>query len=218
MPNVMGVLRAEIRRLARKETKQEMSSMRKQLAQMRRLLAVSRRRVNEIEARAKQVARGALARASAAAGGDETDEVGRQIRFSPTWVKKHRSKLGMSRLVYARLVGVSPQTIMGWEAGRTRPRRGALRSWRAIRAKGVRELRAMLSNGSGDPAPAGRSKRGRRPKLGRARRAVLRKRVKRAVGRRRVKRAVARTRVRRTVKRARIRRAVGRRVRAAKKK
>jgi DNA-binding transcriptional regulator YiaG len=217
VPNVMGVLRAEIRRLARKETKQELSSMRRQLAQMRRLLAESRRRVNEIEARAKQAARGAL-RASAAAGGDETDEDGRQIRFSPAWVKKHRTKLGMSRLVYARLVGVSPQTIMGWEAGRTRPRRGALRSWRAIRAKGVRELRSMVPNGSGDLAPAGRSKRGGRPKRGRALRAVLRKRVKRAAGRRRVKRAVARTRVRRTVKRAYVRRAVGPRVRAAKKK
>ena len=218
MPNVMGVLRAEIRRLARKETKQELNSMRKQLAQMRRLLAESRRRVNELEARAKQAARGALARVSAAAGDDETDEVGRQIRFSPAWVKKHRSKLGMSRLVYARLVGVSPQTIMGWEAGRTRPRRSALRSWRAMRAKGVRELRAMLSGGSGGGASPGRSKRGGRPKRGRVRRAVLRTRVKRAAGRRRVKRAVARTRVRRVVKRARVRRAAGRRVRAAKKK
>jgi len=58
VPNVMSVLRAEIRRLARKETRQELSSMKKQLNQTKRLLAESRRRINELEARAKHVARG----------------------------------------------------------------------------------------------------------------------------------------------------------------
>jgi DNA-binding transcriptional regulator YiaG len=188
----MTVLRAEIRRLARKETKQELSSMRKQLTQMRRLVAESRRRVRDLETRAKQATR---ARGGAAARDDGDDEGGTQVRFSPAWVKKHRSKLGMSRLLYAKLVGVSPQTIMGWEAGRTRPRPGALRAWRAIRGRGVRELRAMLANGSGGGASPVRKRRARR-------------RLKRAVRRVRVRKAVRRARVRRTVKRARVRRAV----------
>jgi len=193
VPNVMGVLRAEIRRLARKETKQEMSSMKKQLTQTKRLLAESRRRISELESRAKHVARST--RSSAVARDDEEEEGGPQVRFSPKWVKKHRSKLGMSRLVYARLVGVSPQTIMGWEAGRTRPRRGALKAWRALRAKGVRELRAMLDNGSGSGVPRGAKRR-------------VRRRLKRAVRRARVRGAIRRVRVRRAVKRARVRRAV----------
>ena len=207
MPNVMGVLRAEIRRLARKETKQELNSMRKQVTQMRRLLAESRRRVSDLEARVKQAMRagGGVAAREAA-----DEDGGTQVRFSPAWVKKHRSKLGMSRLLYAQLVGVSPQTIMGWEAGRTRPRPGALRAWRAIRGRGVRELRAMLANGSGGDASPVRKRR---------------RRLKRAVRRARVRGAIRR--VRRTVKRARVRRAVRarvarkrtvRRVRAGKKK
>ena len=190
MPNVMGVLRAEIRRLARKETKQELSSMKKQLTQTKRLLAESRRRISDLESRAKHVAR---ATRSSAAARDTEDEDGRQVRFSPKWVKKHRSKLGMSRLVYAQLVGVSPQTIMGWEAGRTRPRRGALKAWRAIRGKGVRELRAMLANG-GEVSPGTKRR--------------VRRRLKRAVRRARVRGAIRRVRVRRAVKRARVRRAV----------
>ena len=190
MPNVMSVLRAEIRRLARKETRQELSSMKKQLNQTKRLLAESRRRINELEARAKHVAR--VTRSGPAAREDE-DEDGPQVRFSPKWVKKHRSKLGMSRLVYAQLVGVSPQTIMGWEAGRTRPRRGALKAWRAIRAKGVRELRSMLAEG-GEVSPGTKRR--------------VRRRLKRAVRRARVRKAVRRVRVRRAVKRARVRRAV----------
>jgi DNA-binding transcriptional regulator YiaG len=192
----MGVLRAEIRRLARKETKQELSSMRKQVTQMRRLLAESRRRVSDLEARVKQAMR---ARGGAAGREAADEEAGTQVRFSPAWVKKHRSKLGMSRLLYAQLVGVSPQTIMGWEAGRTRPRPGALRAWRAIRGRGVRELRAMLANGSG----AGASPVGKR----RARR-----RLKRAVRRARVRGAIRRARLKRTVRRARVRRAVRTRV------
>ena len=192
MPNVMGVLRAEIRRLARKETKQELSSMKKQLTQTKRLLAESRRRISELESRAKHVAK---ATRSAAAREADDDEDGPQVRFSPRWVKKHRSKLGMSRLVYAQLIGVSPQTIMGWEAGRTRPRRGALKAWRAIRGKGVRELRALLANGSGGEVSRGTKRR-------------VRRRLKRAVRRARVRGAVRRVRVRRAVKRARVRRAV----------
>jgi DNA-binding transcriptional regulator YiaG len=184
--------------------------MRKQLTQMRRLVAESRRRVRDLETRAKQATR---ARGGAAARDDGDDEGGTQVRFSPAWVKKHRSKLGMSRLLYAKLVGVSPQTIMGWEAGRTRPRPGALRAWRAIRGRGVRELRAMLANGSGGGASPVRKRRARR-------------RLKRAVRRVRVRKAVRRARVRRTVKRARVRRAVrtvarartARRARAAKRK
>ena len=192
MPNVMSVLRAEIRRLARKETKQELSSMKKQLTQTKRLLAESRRRISELEARAKHVAR---ATRGAQAAREAEDEDGPQVRFSPKWVKKHRSKLGMSRLVYARLVGVSPQTIMGWEAGRTRPRRGALKAWRALRAKGVRELRGMLENGSGSGVSRGTKRR-------------VRRRLKRAVRRARVRGTIRRVRVRRAVKRARVRRAV----------
>ncbi len=211
MPNVMGVLRAEIRRLARKETKQELSSMKKQLNQAKRLLAESRRRISELESRAKHVAR--ATRNGAAAREDETED-GPQVRFSPKWVKKHRSKLGMSRLVYAQLIGVSPQTIMGWEAGRTRPRRGALKAWRAIRGKGVRELRAMLSEGG--EAPRGTKRRVRR----RLKRAVRRARVRGAVRRVRVRRAVKRTRVRRAVRTARTRAAgtVRRARRSAKRK
>jgi ribosome-binding protein aMBF1 (putative translation factor) len=138
----MGVLRAEIRRLARKETRQEIAVLRKHINSMRRRLAESRRRIQELEFRAKKAIKRGLA---AAAGPDDGAE--KQVRFSPAWVKRHRSKLGMSRRIYAKLLSVSPQTIMGWETGRTRPRRSALRTWRAIRGKGARELRALVSGG-----------------------------------------------------------------------
>ncbi len=203
MPNVMGVLRAEIRRLARKETKQELAALRKQVTSIRRRMAESRRKIRDLEHQTKAATRSSPPRAAA-------EETGKQVRFSPAWVKKHRSKLGMSRQLYAKLVGVSAQTIMGWEAGRTRPRRGALRSWRSIREKGVRELRAMLAGGTarrGRRAAKRVMKKGRKARRRAASPAARRRPVRgRAVRRRAPRRKAA------------PRRAVRRRVRARSKK
>ncbi|HEX7078912.1 MAG TPA: helix-turn-helix domain-containing protein [Candidatus Eisenbacteria bacterium] len=176
MPNVMSVLRAEIRRLARKETKEAVRDLKRQVAAMRRRMAAAKREMGDLERLARRGA--APTSQAAAAGGDES---GQQIRFSPRWVRVHRAKLKMSRKAYARLVGVSPQTILLWESGKTRPRRGVLAAWRALREKGIRELKAALG-GDGPAAPKrgarkGTTRAGRRP---RARAAAKRTRGARA--------------------------------------
>src|SRR5439155_14482489 len=205
MPNVMGVLRAEIRRLARKETRQEIAGLRKHVNSMRRRVAESRRRIRELESRTKQAGKRGQ---GAPAGSDE--ESAKQVRFSPAWVKRHRSKLGMSRRIYAKLLSVSPQTIMGWESGRTRPRRSALKTWREIRGKGVRELRALVT-GEGRKKRRGVSAKKARRKLrvlarGVARGAAARRATgKRGVARRARGKATSRARAKVT------RRAGGRR-------
>jgi DNA-binding transcriptional regulator YiaG len=214
----MGVLRAEIRRLARKETKQEMADIKKQLTVLRRRLAEWNRRMQGVEARARQLMKSGSRAAPRGGAADDEGEDEKQVRFSPMWVRTHRKKLGMSRQLYARLVGVSAQTIMGWEAGRTRPRRTALRNWRAIRAKGVRELRAMLGGGEG-AAGLGRGARSRRRARRKVRKAVRRVRARVRARVRKVVRTVRRARVVRAVRKARSTRGGRpRRARAAKKK
>ena len=183
MPNVMSVLRAEIRRLARKESKEAVADLKRQVAVMRRRVAGYKKRIAEVELMARTASKGAASGAAMARGaGAEGAGGGRQIRFSPAWVKSHRKKLALSRRLYARLVGVSAQTIMLWETGKSRPRRGALATWRAVRGKGQRELKASLVE-----AP----RRGRKAGAGRKRRAVAKKRrsapAKRRVVRRRAK-------------------------------
>jgi len=164
VPNFMAELRREIRRLARKETKQEVGSLRKQVTAMRRRVAESNRQIRDLEARLRVASRQAVGRGRSAMTLDHGDEEedGKQVRFSPRWVKKHRKKLQMSRRVYAQLLDVSPQTIMGWESGRTRPRRGALRKWREMRAKGIRELRSLLDGVQANGASPARRKRRRK--------------------------------------------------------
>jgi DNA-binding transcriptional regulator YiaG len=140
----MGVLRTEIRRLARKETKEAVRDLKRQVTALRRRLAATKKRITDVERvahRAGSSRAAAPARAEAESGG--------QVRFSPRWVKVHRGKLGMSRRVYAKLVGVSPQTILLWETDKARPRRATLSNWRALRAKGIRELKALVGGEAG---------------------------------------------------------------------
>ena len=171
MPNLAGVLKGEIRRLARKEVRATVMPLRKLVTTMRRRMAQQRKLISELERASKRTVQSA--RAPEAPASDAT-----QIRFSPEWVKAHRKKLKMSRREYAKLIGVSAQSIFGWETGRTRPRRRALESWRRIRTMGLRELKAEQGAGR-------RTKRGRRAKPGR--KAKARRRVKPARRARRAK-------------------------------
>jgi transcriptional regulator with XRE-family HTH domain len=164
-------------------------------------------RLAELERTTKRAAAGRVAVQRAADGGDG-DGDGTQIRFSPAWVRKHRGKLGMSRLLYARLLGVSPQTIMGWEQGRSRPRRKALQAWRAMREMRVRELKARIRSGADFGAGllgelgAARPRRARRRRL----RAGVRRTAAKGTRRRAARGRVARRRaVRPRVVRARVR-------------
>lgn len=155
MPNFAGVLKSEIRRLARKEAREAVTPLRKLVTALRRRAAQQRKQIAELQRSAKRSTKSMRA-------AEAPESEGSQIRFSPAWVKRHRKKLKMSRRVYAKLVGVSAQSIFGWESGRTRPRRSALESWRRIRGMGVRELREMPGVGR----PDGRTRRARARKRG----------------------------------------------------
>src|SRR2546425_5196763 len=147
--------------------------LRKLVTTMRRRIAQQRKLLSELERASKRSVNSA--RTAEAPASDAT-----QIRFSPEWVKAHRKKLKMSRRVYAKLIGVSAQSIFGWETGRTRPRRRALESWRRIRTMGLRDLKAE-QGGAETPKGGRRAKPGRRAKARRrgrpARRAKPRRRA-----------------------------------------
>ncbi|MBI4364786.1 MAG: helix-turn-helix transcriptional regulator [Candidatus Latescibacteria bacterium] len=202
MPNLAAVLKTEIRRLARKEAKASTAPLRKIVRALRRKVADQKRSIEDLERSVRRAkAAGALAVAAGAAGreGAAGASEGLQVRFSPRWVRKHREKLKMSRRIYAKLVGVSAQSIFGWESGRARPRRSALAAWHRLRSMGAREIKALLEGGA-----AGRGGgRKRRAKAGRRA-----KPTRRANAARRVK----------ATRRARPVRGRSRRVRRAKKK
>ena len=140
MPDVAAVLKEEITRLARKEVKQQVGPLNKTIAEQRRTISGLKRDVASLartQAFLQQQEKRRLAeapKASAAKG----------VRFSPRWVTADRKRLGLSAKDYGLLVGVSGQTIYGWESGKSKPRATALAGWANMRSIGKREASRRL--------------------------------------------------------------------------
>lgn len=138
MPSIASVLKSEIIRLARKEVKQEVAQLRKQVTAHRSALAALKRRVAEVDRKAKQSVRSA--KVSVQQGPDEDSSA----RFSAKGLKTLRSRLGLSAADFGRLAGVSGQSIYNWEAGKARPRPTQLVALQPLRSLGKRSALVRL--------------------------------------------------------------------------
>lgn len=116
MANIASILKAEIARVARKEVRSEIESLKKASAQQRSAIASLRREVAALQKELRQAGRARSAEAQAQPAED------RQYRFSATRLAAHRKKLGLSAADYGRLVGMSGASVYLWEQGQARPR------------------------------------------------------------------------------------------------
>ncbi|WP_093136080.1 DNA-binding transcriptional regulator [Variovorax sp. OK605] len=144
MPNIASILKNEISRVARKEVRTEIETLKKASAAHRASIAELRRQLSALEKELRRAAKGAT-RAVAAADAAEEEITGTKRRFSATRLATHRSKLGLSAASYGQLVGVSGQTIYHWEQGKARPRAAQLESLAKVRGLGAREISERLS-------------------------------------------------------------------------
>lgn len=141
MPDLGGLLKSEISRIARKVNRSESAVTRRLTAQHRRDIAELKRQVQDFSRRlafleAQEKRRPLKATVPEEAAGN--------VRFSPKWLKVHRQKLGLSAADYARLVGVSALTIYNWEGGKSKPRPQQMVSIAAVRGLGKREALRRL--------------------------------------------------------------------------
>ncbi len=141
MPNLTKVLHDEIRRLARKEIRIQTGVFKQAVARYRREITALRKRFEDQQhqitfLQAQEGKR--LANAPVA----EVDIEG--VRFSPRSIRSHRKRLKLSAEEYARLVGVSMQTVYHWEQGKSRPRKSQLAALVAVRGLGRREALKRL--------------------------------------------------------------------------
>jgi DNA-binding transcriptional regulator YiaG len=136
MPNLAAVLKDEIRRLARKEIRTELSAAKKASTQYRRDIAALKR---ENKAQARKIAALETDLRRVAEKQPVRNGADGQVRFSPKWLRAHREKLALSAADYAELVGVSGLTIYNWEKGKTKPRAQQLAQWAEVRGLGKRE-------------------------------------------------------------------------------
>lgn len=140
MPNIASILKAEISRVARKEVRAEIETLKKASVAHRASIAELRRQVGALEKELRRVAKGATRLAKAPDSDAEASSAGTKRRFSATRLAAHRAKLGLSAATYGQLVGVSGQTIYHWEQGKARPRVTQLESLAAVRDLGAREI------------------------------------------------------------------------------
>lgn len=140
MPNLAAILRDEIRRLTRKELRQQAGPLAKSSAQYRRDIAALKRRVRTLE-RSVDFLHGQERRRLARKPPVEQAE---GARFSAKGLRAHRARVGLSAKNYGRLVGVSGLTVYSWESGKSRPRPPQLAAIVAVRGLGKREAAKRL--------------------------------------------------------------------------
>jgi DNA-binding transcriptional regulator YiaG len=149
VPNIAVMLKEEITRLARKETKQQLEALRTASAQYRSDIASLKREVSKLTQHAVRLNK-LVSRAVDAAPNGSKPEV---LRFVAKGLKAHRSRLGLSAAKYASLAGVSPQAIYNWESGTSRPRASQMATLAKLRRLGKRDANARLGEGARKRTP-----------------------------------------------------------------
>jgi DNA-binding transcriptional regulator YiaG len=148
MPNIAAVLKAEITRVARKEVRAEVETLRKSAATYRTEIAALKRRIQELEQAVKKTGRAqSLAReqVNPVVRADEEPGATGRSRFSAKGMASNRKRLGLSAADYGLLVGTSGQWVYLWESGRSVPRASNLAAIAALRGIGKRAVAARLA-------------------------------------------------------------------------
>jgi DNA-binding XRE family transcriptional regulator len=121
MPNFASALKSEIARVARKEVKGEIQSLKKLSAQHRSHIAALKRQVAALEKLLRRASKGVRVQPASAAAAAEDSDVG-GLRFRAKGFATHRARLGLSAAQVGAMLGVSGQTIYHWESGKAKPR------------------------------------------------------------------------------------------------
>ncbi|MGD1149507.1 MAG: hypothetical protein ABR961_16345 [Thermoanaerobaculaceae bacterium] len=149
MPNIAKVLKDEVSRIARRETNKTLASVSRPTVGLRRTAADLKRRVAQLEKELRSLRKtiNGLAKAHPPSAAETADNA----RITAKGIRSLRRRLRLSGQEFARLLGITPQVIYGWEkaSGRLRMRGTTRAAILAIRDIGVREARKKLEGMKG---------------------------------------------------------------------
>ncbi|MBA8883115.1 helix-turn-helix domain-containing protein [Dokdonella fugitiva] len=152
MPNIATFLKAEITRLARKEIRGEIGTLRKTSAAHRRDIAALKREIANLQRQNKQLSKRAAGASQAATAESGEGEV--RNRFSAKGFKSMRARLGLSADQLATLLGASMQSVYNWEHGKTVPRANQVAAIAALRTIGKKEAMRRLEEAQAAEKPS----------------------------------------------------------------
>jgi DNA-binding XRE family transcriptional regulator len=140
MPNIGTVLRDEISRLSRRESRRQVDTTKKATAQHRRDIAALKRQVAQLQRRVAQLSHKVFGAAPAVASAPTA----KRVRFAAKGLRSLRNRLGLSQTDMGTLLGVSAQSIYNWESDSAHPRDAQLAKLAALRGIGKREAAERL--------------------------------------------------------------------------
>jgi DNA-binding transcriptional regulator YiaG len=126
MPNIASVLKSEITRIARKESRAEVEGLKKSVSSYRSEIAALKRRSQLIEQELRRLAKPLSKQAPAA-----IEESSKSARFNAKDLASQRKRLGLTIEGCALLLGTAGKSIYRWETGKAQPRQ---RYWPSITA------------------------------------------------------------------------------------
>ena len=143
MPDIAAVLKQEIRRLARRETRALVRPVKNALLRERKSVAALRARVasqgNEIERLQARM------RAVGSMRPKVSEDTLKKTRWRKDTVRAIRMSLGLSQADFAQLVGVSANAVYQWESNRSSPQHKYRTVMLGLRGMGRRDARRLLS-------------------------------------------------------------------------
>ena len=140
MSSIGTVLKQEITRLSRRESRSQINPTRKATAQHRRDIAALKRQVAQLERQVALLSRKALGTPPAAS----SDVPAKRMRFVAKGLRSQRNHLGLSAADFGKLLGVSAQSIYNWERESAYPRVEQIARLAAMRGIGKRDAQNRL--------------------------------------------------------------------------
>ena len=135
-----NAFKEEVFRLARKEVKKQLDPLKKANSGLRTEIVQLKKQIRNLERKLSQGSRGVKPRIKASA------DTNSRLRYSTKGLISLRNRLGLSQTEFGKLIGVTQNTVHNWEAKKSTPRRTQLLRIAALRGKGKKEVRKLLSS------------------------------------------------------------------------
>jgi DNA-binding XRE family transcriptional regulator len=145
MSNIGKMLKEEIQRLARKETRGATRALKADVVALKSIVRALRNKVAEMQK--VPAPRGAVSKLVAAKGQAADGGAVKGMRYNSKGLRSLRMRLGVSQREMAQLIGVSAQAVYLWEAKGTRLRLRNETREALLKLKGIgkREARRLIA-------------------------------------------------------------------------
>lgn len=150
MPDIAGLLKAEIVRLSKKTVRQHLAPLQRASQTHRHEIASLKKQIVSLERQLSTLKR---TRAKPAAAAEAPSDAAKH-RFVAKGLRSLRTRLGVSQQEFGALVGVSAQSVYNWERQTAKPRPAQLAAIAAVREMGKRAARARLDELAGTASDA----------------------------------------------------------------